>query len=432
MTVHFGHLKPALTASLVAAVLAASPADALEPREVLLQVEPSVVIVLASDAKGTSHQQSSGVLIAALEVVTSCKGITEAADIVVAQGGALRTAAIQHADAERDLCQLRLREPLPTARAARPATNGDGSKIGDYVYVVSSPRGLDRTLKLATVSGLREVPGAGNRLLQLDVNPEQGSFGGGVFDAHGNLVGILTPQFRQSDSMTFAVPVAWIAELASRAPEYRHEAPSQATGPAPSAATPADTRWYPAKGDLWRYRLLDGKRPIGTVNIEIVESGGGRVRERVTRDDSPGFSIEREVSPELSLDAFEPQVNLPGGYQLLDLSAYFPPETDLPDRLPRYIPGSVRIEQMGVRNLTWSVRLAGREKVRAPAGEFESWRIDATAQEVGPHGPVKIEYRVWYSRAMQRAVKMSLSVDFRVNVGKSSETLELAAFEKGS
>jgi serine protease Do len=409
-----------------------SVGNALEPREVFKLAEPSIVVVLASDAKGNNNVQTSGVLIAALDVLTSCKGVADSADIVVTQAGALRPATVRHADLERDLCQLRLREPLPAARIAQSDTSAPLPQIGDDVYLVSSPRGLDRTFSRVMLSGLREVPGSSARLFQLNDSPEPGSFGGGVFDQQGRLLGILTPQFRRSGKESLAIPLAWTAELVTRAPErIRVAAPQAAAEPAPAAGvTASDARWHPAKGNRWRYRLIDGKRAVGTVNVEVIESGGGRVRERITREGSAGFTAEREVSPDLTTNAFQPALTLPGGYTFLELSSYFPPGSTLaPGTSLGQIPGEMYLLVLGKRNLVWTTRVAGIERVRVPAGEFEAWRIEATSQDVGPHGPLKIRYRIWYSADMQRPIKIFLAFDTRIDIANSSETLELAAFE---
>ena len=417
---------------IISFLVVALPASALEPRELFRQTEPSVVVVLASDARGANNVQTSGVLIAALDVLTSCKGVADGADIVVAQGGALRPATVRHADLERDLCQLRLREPLPAARIAQSDMNAQGPQIGDDVYLVSAPRGLDRTFSRFMLSGLREVPGTGARLLQMDGSPEAGSFGGGVFDQNGNLVGVLTPQFRQSDTVSFAMPLAWAAELATRAPERARDVASQATGPAPAAGSATqDARWHPGKGERWRYRLMDGRRNVGTVTIEIVEAGGGRVRELITRSDSPGFSVEREVRADFSTATFQPSVQLPGGYQLIELSPYFPPGSSFSPRTAvGKLPGDINIPSVGLTRVTWETRVLGLERVRVPAGEFEAWKVEAVAAFDTRFGPTKATYTVWYSKSMARPVKLALKSKVPGHaMGFVTEYLDLAAFE---
>jgi hypothetical protein len=191
-------------------------------------------------------------------------------------------------------------------------------------------------------------------------------------------------------------------------------------------------RWYPAKGDRWRYRLIDGKRPVGTVNVEVMESGDGRVRERITRDGSAEFSVEREVRPEFATDAFPNAVSLPGGYSLFELSPYFPPGSTLEiGKSFGQIPGEIHLPIAGKRNFAWSTRVMGKEKVRVPAGEFDAWRIDASASESLSFGRLTLTYRIWYSPAMRRAVKTLLLYDSRTETFNSSESLELAAFDKG-
>jgi S1-C subfamily serine protease len=71
-------------------------ATALEAREIFKLAEPSVVVVLASDAKGEKNSLGSGVILTTLEIVTSCKVVDAAADIVITQGSALRKGVLRY------------------------------------------------------------------------------------------------------------------------------------------------------------------------------------------------------------------------------------------------------------------------------------------------------------------------------------------------
>ena len=63
-------------------------------------------------------------------------------------------------------------------------------KVGERVYTIGSPRGLQRSLGEGLVAGLRNREGL--RLIQTGAAAAPGSSGGGLFDAAGNLVGITT------------------------------------------------------------------------------------------------------------------------------------------------------------------------------------------------------------------------------------------------
>jgi hypothetical protein len=413
--------------------LYAPAVHALDAREVFKIAEPSIVVVLASDAKGEKGNLGSGVLVAPLEILTSCKVVESAADIVVTQGNTLRKAKLRFQDSERDLCQLQLEEPLPAGKPVAVRVPSKDLEVGQDVFLIASPRGLERTINRGMISGLRETAGRPGRLIQSDTAVAGGSIGGGLFDQEARLVGIITPQFKQGEPGSFAIPVDWIADLATRNPDRMTasaDSPASASV-AQTARASTDNRWHPNKGDRWRYRVLDGKRSVGTINIAVLESDGGRVLERITKDGSPGFSVDREVRPEFSTNAFLPTTVLPGGYKLLELSAYFPPDYDLaPGKLPRQIPGDMELLGHGKRNVLWDAKIAGRERIRVPAGEFDAWKIEATTQTETRHGPMKFTYRIWYSQAMQRAVKVFLDINSPVNIEKSSESLELSSYDK--
>jgi S1-C subfamily serine protease len=75
--------------------------------------------------------------------------------------------------------------------------------VGERVYTVGSPSGLENTLAEGIVSGLRR--GDGIDLIQTSAPISPGSSGGGLFDAAGNLIGITTFLLRDSQNLNFAV-----------------------------------------------------------------------------------------------------------------------------------------------------------------------------------------------------------------------------------
>ncbi len=99
-------------------------------------------------------------------------------------------------------------------------------KVGDMVFAVGFPRGLDRTVSMGIISGLNRQgfaePGDEPQVedfIQTDAAINPGNSGGPLFDSQGRVVGINTFIFRESDGLGFAVPgsVAFVVarELAS-------------------------------------------------------------------------------------------------------------------------------------------------------------------------------------------------------------------------
>jgi hypothetical protein len=83
--------------------------------------------------------------------------------------------------------------------------------VGEPVYAVGAPQGLELSLSEGIVSQLRGGPPP---LIQTTVAISQGSSGGGLFNAEGELVGITTFYLKDSQNLNFAVPVEWIGEVA--------------------------------------------------------------------------------------------------------------------------------------------------------------------------------------------------------------------------
>ena len=412
---------------------------ALDTRDIFKYAEPSVVVVLASDAKGDKNSLGSGVLIAPLDIVTSCKVVGGLDDIVVTQGSTLRKATLRYKDAERDLCQLHIDDALPSGKPVTGTQSSKSLESGQDVFAVSSPRGLERTISRAMISGLRETPGASSRLIQIDVQLSGGSLGGGVFDQEARLVGIITPQFRQSESATYVIPAEWIAELAQRNPDRLLAANAPSTpavsATAIAAAPVADTTpsWMPRTGDRWKYKLIDGKRAAGTVVIEVVEVRGKTVRERITREDEKRFLAERVVDAEFHPIKFQDVITTPGGFQLAEISPYASPDQG-PKAGQRWadIPVSLLLVWYGKKKFLLQARTVKQETVRVPAGSYVAWLMEAIVNENLGSSFVKITCQYWYAPEMKRAVKMSLQIEYTVGaVNGAAETYELVAFEPG-
>ncbi len=105
-----------------------------------------------------------------------------------------------------------------------PVTLGDSSRlrVGQNVYAIGNPFGLERTLTTGVVSSLnRSLPGRRNRMLksiiQIDAAINPGNSGGPLLDSRGRLIGMNTAiasRTGQSSDVGFAIPVNSIARVA--------------------------------------------------------------------------------------------------------------------------------------------------------------------------------------------------------------------------
>ena len=154
--------------------------------------------------------QGSGVIVRPNLVATNCHVVDSRARIVVHKSVDRRadtetdfSATIRHTDEDKDFCLIAVKN----LRGA-PATvrKYDTLKIGENVYALGAPKGLDLSLSVGVISQLRKSRGV--RYIQTDAAISSGSSGGGLFDREGNLVGIMTSKINDDDAegIGFAIP----------------------------------------------------------------------------------------------------------------------------------------------------------------------------------------------------------------------------------
>ena len=115
---------------------------------------------------------------------------------------------------EYDLAVLKINAPLDVLRPLAIGRS-DNLEVGQKVYAIGNPFGLDQTLTTGIVSGLgREIDsrsgGAIRGVIQTDAAINPGNSGGPLLDSQGKLIGINTAIVSRSGASAgvgFAVPV---------------------------------------------------------------------------------------------------------------------------------------------------------------------------------------------------------------------------------
>jgi S1-C subfamily serine protease len=165
----------------------------LEPADLFESSGKAVYVLLAAksaaDLKAMRDTaQASAVAVSSDMVITNCHAVRDRPVAVVAQEGSFAAATLYRADPGTDRCFLNVPDGGLTPVAG--IRDFDSLKVGERVYTIGSPRGLQRSLGEGLVAGLRNRDGL--RLIQTGAAAAPGSSGGGLFDAAGNLVGITT------------------------------------------------------------------------------------------------------------------------------------------------------------------------------------------------------------------------------------------------
>jgi hypothetical protein len=180
---------------------------ALTPGQVFDKVKDAVVVVKTLDAQGKAERQGSGVILPSGKVATNCHVVEGGASYQVGRGNQLVSATLYAEDGDKDVCLLDAK-----GIEGKPAQLGKAAslKVGDPVYAVGAPQGLELSLSDGIVAQLRGSP---SPLIQTTAAISPGSSGGGLFDREGRLVGLTTFYVEGGQSLNFAMPVEWIGEV---------------------------------------------------------------------------------------------------------------------------------------------------------------------------------------------------------------------------
>ena len=193
-------------------------AQSNEASSVFALASASVVVVEATEAKrqgsGVVVQRSYEGLAPAATIVTNCHVVKGLQSVTVIRQGRSATAMVLGCDTERDIAFLRASADLPPVKLRDAST----LSVGEPVYAIGAPRGLELSVSVGIVSQLRRPNANEPPLIQTTAAISPGSSGGGLFDAKGQLVGITTMNLEGGQSLNFAVPSEWIRSARVQAP----------------------------------------------------------------------------------------------------------------------------------------------------------------------------------------------------------------------
>lgn len=183
---------------------------ALKAEELFAQASASIVRINVANASDEGVALGSGVVIERGTVITNCHVAKAGARLKVKHQDTVYDATLTLADEQHDLCKLSV-----TGLNAPSANLGsvNAVQVGQKVYAIGAPHGLDLTLSDGMVSSLRKFDEG--TVIQTSAPVSPGSSGGGLFNDQGQLIGIITFQMRSGQNLNFAVPADWIGTMSS-------------------------------------------------------------------------------------------------------------------------------------------------------------------------------------------------------------------------
>jgi S1-C subfamily serine protease len=190
-------------------------------------IQPSLVLVQASNADGSTSLGSGVIVNRQGQVMTADHVVADTTDIRVTFADGTESAAqVASSEPDRDTAVLQPEQP-PSVIV--PAVLSGGVKVGDDTYSVGNPLGLTATLTAGVISGLDRTitrdngEGELKGLIQFDAAVNPGSSGGPLLNRAGQVVGIVTALANPSDQkffigIGFAIPIG-AAGGAARVPD---------------------------------------------------------------------------------------------------------------------------------------------------------------------------------------------------------------------
>ena len=202
-------MRALITTFLLAFLFFSLPvhSQSLKPEEIFEMYNKSIVVIYPVDFNGEVMGQGSGVILKDKGMLLTNFHVFAGAEkmIVVHDEDTLNYSAIIGVDVEKDVVIAQL-DGWDCANI--PVGNSDNLKIGEEVYAIGSPMGLENTITKGIVSGYRTSLGdIKSSLIQIDASLSPGSSGGAIFNSKGELIGITALGLKGGNNLNFAIPI---------------------------------------------------------------------------------------------------------------------------------------------------------------------------------------------------------------------------------
>ena len=197
-------------------------------QEVAKKAFGSTVLLVMEDANGKPMSLGSGffvrdgIIASNLHVV---QGASRGYAKVVGQKTKYDIEGICGIDSGRDLVLLK----IPAAKTPSLSLgNSDAAEVGEPIFAIGNPQGLEGTFSQGIISSIREV--GSDKLLQITAPISPGSSGGPVLNSKGEVIGVSVATFKGGQNLNFAIPAKAISrcyllmqDLPNRLPMLSHQ-----------------------------------------------------------------------------------------------------------------------------------------------------------------------------------------------------------------
>lgn len=183
-----------------------SNGQSLTAEQIYKKVSGAVVVVHAYNDNDELAAQGSGVVLNDKGyVVTNYHVLSGNSKLKILHGKEIIPYVdIIGIDVEKDILILKIE-----AKKFPAIKTGDSKSlnIGQRVYAIGSPMGLENSISEGIISGLRSVDELKRNFIQITASISPGSSGGAVVNDKGELIGISTLTAKVGQNLNFAIPI---------------------------------------------------------------------------------------------------------------------------------------------------------------------------------------------------------------------------------
>jgi formylglycine-generating enzyme required for sulfatase activity len=178
----------------------------LSSRQLAQQTLPSTALLVMNNSITKKTKSGSGFFVAEDVIATNfhvIKETTEGYIKIYGQEKIYEISGILAVDEKNDLALLKIKGVR--VKPLKLNTN-NSTAIGDDVFAVGNPEGLEGTFSQGIVSGIRKSENV--NLLQITAPISPGSSGGAVINDKGEVIGIAVGAIERGQSLNFAIPIS--------------------------------------------------------------------------------------------------------------------------------------------------------------------------------------------------------------------------------
>lgn len=279
----------------------------LSARQVARRTGPSVVLLVTADEGGNPIALGSGFFIQSNVIATAYHVIKDAPQIyakIVGRRERHKIVVIGSSDEQSDLVLLRIDDvkgqPLKLGSLSR-------LRVGDEIYVMGNPEGLEGTFSRGNVSAIRKSRG----LIQITAPISHGSSGGPVLDERGEVIGVATAMFTEGQNLNFAVPVSKLAALLKDDNDFvQYVEPGDSASATPKGPVPEWQLIGPGAGNKYyisraRIKLTPERTLVAWVKEVPDDSPAGRASRKRIIDLLNTQNVNRSYTFSYSMEQWE-------------------------------------------------------------------------------------------------------------------------------